>query len=103
MAGVIKQRDIGTLYLIAEILHGLIELRLIEIKLRPVANKLEAKSSQRLGYKRRVILGIIKLRDISILGISNNQSDTRIRPRRQNRCFCGENNNPAKDETDKMI
>ena len=75
MAGIIEQRDVGALDLPAEILHGDIHRRLVEIELGAAADQGEAERAKRIGHQRRVVAGVIEPGDVLIGGVADHQRD----------------------------
>ena len=75
MAGIIEQRDIGALHLAAEILHGGVHRRFVEIELGAAADQGEAEAAERIGHQRRVVAGIVEPCDVLIGGVADHQRD----------------------------
>ena len=75
MPGIIEQRDVGALDLAAEILHGDVHGRLVEIELGAPADQGEAKGAQRLGHQRGVVAGIVEPGDVLIGRVADHQRD----------------------------
>jgi hypothetical protein len=66
MPGVIEQRDVGTLNLLAERLYGTVERRLFEVELGAAANQREAERAKRFGHQGGIVLRIIEPGDVLI-------------------------------------
>ena len=75
MAGIIEQRDVGALNLAAEILHGQIHRRLVEIELGAAADQGEAEGRERLGHQRGIVAGVIEPGHVLIGGVADHQRD----------------------------
>ena len=85
MAGVIQERHLGALNLLAEGLHGSVEACLVEVELGSTADQGEAERLQGAGHELGVIGGIGELGHVAIGPVVDDEGNARSRQGRERR------------------
>jgi hypothetical protein len=75
MPGVVKQRDLGTLQLLAKGLDCRIESGLVEVQQRTVTNHSESQFLQCARHQHGIILRVVEMWDALIGGIADHERD----------------------------
>ena len=81
VASVIEQCDVGALDLPSEVLHGVVQRRLVQIELGMFADQAEAEALKRFGHQHRIVAGIVEAGDVLIGGIAHHKRDAFLRNR----------------------